>query len=90
MNQTIYESSLKEIKTQRSNSSKETWKKFDEDNLARALLPGNIKDVLGEDSVLDPIRTTGNGKYLFNAILLALTGNGSIQISLKLILYTEI
>lgn len=61
MNQTIYESSLKEIKTQRSNSSKETLKYFDEDNLARALLPGNIKDVLGEDSVLDPIRTTGNG-----------------------------
>lgn len=90
MNQAIYESSLKEIETQRSNSSKETWKKFDEDNLARALLPGNIKDVLGEDGVLDPIRTTGNGKYLFNAILLALTGNGSIQISLKLILYTEI
>lgn len=27
MNQAIYESSLKEIETQRSNSSKETWKK---------------------------------------------------------------
>lgn len=65
MNQTIYESSLKEIETQRSNSPKETLKYFDEDNLYRALLPGNTKDVLGEDSVLDPIRTTGNGKYLF-------------------------
>lgn len=64
--------------------------KFDEDNLARAVLPGDIKDVLGVDGVLNPIRTTGNGNCLFNANSLALTGNESIQISLKLVLYIEI
>lgn len=64
--------------------------KFDEDNLPRAVLPGDIKDVLGVDGVLKPIRTTGYGNCLFNANSLALTGNESIQISLKLVLYIEI
>lgn len=64
--------------------------KYDEDNLPRAVLPEDIKDVLGVDGVLNPIRTTGNGNCLFNANSLPLTGNESIQISLKLVLYIEI